>query len=58
MIADKSAAEVLCDPELVCRAALKETSLFHLASRCGIEPPEALVQRFIDTDREVRAHGG
>ena len=58
MIADKSAAEVLCDPELVCRAALKETSLFHLASRCGVEPPEALVQRFIDTDREVRAHGG
>ena len=58
MIADKSAAEVLCDPELVRRAALKETSLFHLASRCGVEPPEALVQRFIDTDREVRAHGG
>lgn len=58
MIADKSAAEVLCNPALVRRAALKETSLFHLASLCGIEPPEALVQRFIDTDREVRAHGG
>ncbi|MDO5378762.1 MAG: ABC transporter ATP-binding protein [Clostridia bacterium] len=58
LIADKSAAAVLCDPELVERAALKETSLFDLAGDCGIAPPEAFVTRFIDTDREVRAHGG
>ena len=57
LIADKSAAEVLCDSELVERAALKETSLFTLATRCGIEPPEQFVQRFIDYDREVREHG-
>lgn len=57
LIADKSAAAVLCDPELVKRAALKETSLFDLAGSCGIAPPEDFVTRFIDTDREVRAHG-
>ena len=57
LIADKSAAEVLCDSDLVERAALKETSLFTLATRCGIEPPEQFVQRFIDYDREVREHG-
>ena len=57
LIADRSAAEVLCDPELIARAALKETSLFTLANDCGITPPEAFVQRFIDFDREVREHG-
>ena len=57
LIADRSAAEVLCDPGLIEQAALKETSLFTLANRCGITPPEAFVQRFIEEDREVRAHG-
>ncbi len=58
LIADTSAAGVLCDPELVERAALKETSLFTLASLCGIEPPVNFVERFIESDREVRGHGG
>ena len=57
LIADESAARVLCDSALVKRAALKETSLFDLANMCGIAPPEALVTRFIHADREVRAHG-
>ena len=57
MIADRSAAEVLCDPELIGRAALKETSLFTLANRCGIVPPEEFVECFIEEDREVRKHG-
>lgn len=58
LIADQSAASVLCDPELIARAALKETSLFTLANRCGIAPPERFVERFIEYDREVRSHGG
>ena len=58
LIADRSAAQVLCDGELVRRAALKETSLFVLANRCGVGEPVAFVERFIDADREVRAHGG
>ena len=51
------AAEVLCDPALIEQAALKETSLFTLATRCGIAPPEDFVKRFIDCDREVREDG-
>ena len=57
LIADRSAAAVLCDPALIERAALKETSLYTLANRCGIAPAEYFVQRFIDEDREVRTHG-
>ena len=57
LIADRRASEVLCDPELIERAALKETSLFTLANQCEITPPEAFVERFIGEDREVRNHG-
>ena len=57
LIADRRASEVLCDPELIERAALKETSLFTLANHCEITPPEVFVERFIGEDREVRSHG-
>ena len=57
LIADRTAAAVLCDPALVKQAALKETSLYTLANRCGIAPAEDFVERFIAADREVRAHG-
>ena len=57
LIADRSASAVLCDPELIERAALKETSLYTLANRCGIAPAEEFVERFIAADREVRARG-
>ena len=35
LIADRSAAAVLCDPQLIRQAALKETSLFTLANQLG-----------------------
>lgn len=57
LIADRSAAAVLCDPELIQKAALKETSLFTLANHMDITPAEAFVERFIKEDREVRSHG-
>ena len=57
LIADRSASAVLCDPELIERAALKETSLYTLANRCGIAPAQEFVERFIAQDREVREHG-
>ncbi|MDD5804318.1 MAG: ABC transporter ATP-binding protein [Clostridia bacterium] len=57
LIADRSAAAVLCDPQLISQAALKETSLFTLANQLGISPAEAFVERFIEEDREVRSHG-
>ena len=57
LIADRSAAAVLCDPQLIRQAALKETSLFTLANQLGISPAEEFVQRVIEEDREVRSHG-
>ena len=57
LIADRSAAAILCDPALIEQAALKETSLYTLANRCGITPAEEFVERFIAADREVRADG-
>ena len=55
IVADKTAAEVLNDPDIVAQANLKETSLYHLAKACGIDSPEAFTRRFIACDQEVRA---
>ncbi len=57
LIADRTAAAVLCDPALVEQAALKETSLYTLANRCGIAPAQEFVERFVEQDREVREGG-
>ena len=57
LIADRTAAAVLCDPALVEQAALKETSLYTLANRCDIAPAQEFVERFIEQDREVREGG-
>ena len=56
VIADRSAAAVLNSPEIVKTAHLKETSLYHLASACGIGAAEEFTRRFIARDREVRVH--
>ena len=57
LIADRTAAAVLCDPALVEQAALKETSLYTLANRCGIAPAQEFVERVIEQDREEREGG-
>ena len=54
VIADASAAQVLNSPDIVETAHLKETSLYHLSSVCGIADPEEFTRRFIARDREVR----
>lgn len=54
VIADRSSAEVLNSPDIVTRANLKETSLYHLAAACGIADSEEFTRRFIAQDREVR----
>lgn len=54
VICDASAAQVLNRPDIVERAHLKETSLYHLALRCGIDAPEEFTRRFIAQDQEVR----
>ena len=55
VIADKTSAEILTDPDVIGRASLKETSLYNLALMCGISDPSAFVQHFIDFDRKARA---
>ena len=55
IIADMTSAEILTNPEIIEKASLKETSLYHLALMCGIEEPSEFVQHFINYDREVRS---
>ena len=57
IIADKSGSAVLCDKELVEKAALKETSLFKIATDAGIDDPVDFVDCFIAYDRKEREHG-
>ncbi len=57
LIADKSAAQVLCNSSLIEEASLKETSLFTLANLCHIPEAEDFVEKFIEIDREVRQYG-
>lgn len=57
IIADMSCAEVLTDTDIVDRASLKETSLYHLAGNCGINDSTGFVQNFIYYERDnVRKH--
>ncbi len=53
-LADEKAYEVLCDRQLSTRANLKETSLFTLAEKAGIDKPQRFVECFIDYDRKER----
>ena len=57
LLADESSSSVLCDPALVEKAALKETSLFNIATDCGIQDPVSFVDCFIAYDRKERENG-
>ncbi len=57
IVADASGSAVLCDESLVKKASLKETSLFKIATDCGIADPVDFVDSFIDYDRKERQHG-
>ena len=57
IVADASGSAVLCDEDLVKKASLKETSLFKIATDCGIADPVDFVDCFIDYDRKEREHG-
>ena len=54
IIADDTCANVLTNPEIISRASLKETSLYELAVKCGVDSPRAFVQRFIDYEEAAR----
>ena len=55
-MADDKADAVLCNPELVDQANLKETSLFTLAQKVGIDDPVKFVEKFIQFEKGVRAY--
>lgn len=57
LIADTTSADVLTNERLSQLASLKPTSLYKLATDCGIADAESFVQHFIDYDREVRRNG-
>lgn len=53
LIADTTSSEVLTSPEIIEKANLKETSLYHLGNMLGIDP-EKLVNTFISYEEEMR----
>lgn len=50
IIADKSPAEILSDAAIIDQANLKETSIFHLAQRMGVDPL-ALTNYYMQEER-------
>lgn len=54
VIADSTSAKILTSPQIVQKAYLKETSLYGLSQRCGIEDASDFAEHFIDYDREAR----
>lgn len=55
IIFEGSPIDVLTNKQLVEDAYLKETSLFHLATKANIHPPLRLIEAFISTERERRS---
>ena len=53
-IAEDSAANILTNEEIIEAANLKETSLYTLAVKAGVENPREYVRRFINYDRRIR----
>ncbi len=54
LIADTSSSAVLTDLDVIEKANLKETSLFHLAQQVGITDGTDFVQSFIDYERRLK----
>jgi energy-coupling factor transport system ATP-binding protein len=55
MVADARAADVLTNMKVISQANLKETSLYHLAQKAGLQDATGFVQHFIDHEGKVRA---
>jgi len=54
IVTDTDSSEVLTNPEIISKASLKETSLFHLANEVGIENPKSLVDCFLDYEAGLK----
>ena len=53
MIAADKVFTVLADEEIIKRASLKQTSLYNLAVKLGLDP-ESTIQHFIEYERSVK----
>lgn len=51
VIADDKCAHILTNEDTIREASLKETSLYDLAIKCGIDDAKEFVQRFIDFEK-------
>ncbi|MEG2246358.1 MAG: ABC transporter ATP-binding protein [Peptostreptococcaceae bacterium] len=51
---DDTAANILTNKEVIKEANLKETSVYELAVKCGLNNPRSFVNKFIDYDRRIR----
>ncbi|MCI5774950.1 MAG: DUF3744 domain-containing protein [Aerococcus sp.] len=56
IIADTSPVQVITTPDIIQRAALRETSLNQLAAHLDLADPYLFIQKFMDYDREVQQH--
>ena len=54
LIASDKVFSVLSDPDIISRASLKQTSLYQLAVKLGIDP-ESAIRHFIEYERGVKA---
>lgn len=57
IIADGQSPQALSDKNVIEQANLKQTSLYKLAIRAGIDNPNDFVQHFIRFDKEIKRNG-
>ena len=53
IIQDADPSAVLTNSEIIAAASLKETSLYHLANKMGIQDPKSLVDKFVNYERTL-----
>lgn len=53
-IKEDTTADILTDEHVIIEANLRETSLYTLALKCGINDPKEFVRKFIEEDRRIR----
>ncbi|MCQ2555166.1 MAG: ABC transporter ATP-binding protein [Clostridia bacterium] len=54
VIKDSTSYDILTDRDVISRASLKETSLYNLALKCGLNDTKGFVEHFISFERRVR----
>ncbi len=54
LICDETPEQVLTDPDIIQQANLKETSLFTLAERAGLDDSLGFIRSFISYEKELR----